>query len=137
MIVVAIVALLAAIAIPNLLRARVNANESNAQAMLRTLSTASESFAAANAGNYPANQAAMTGATPPYLNENYADGNTRQGYSVAITAQNNTGYCFQANPVGSGGNRQYSIQTGGVLGCNDASGANPCPAGMGGLCAGP
>ena len=48
MIVVAIIALSAAIAIPNLLRARLNANESIAIATCRTLSTALQSFRAAN-----------------------------------------------------------------------------------------
>ncbi|HDN86584.1 MAG TPA: type II secretion system protein, partial [Candidatus Omnitrophica bacterium] len=52
MIVVAIIALLAAIAIPNLLRARITANESAAQANLRTISTALENYAAANNGSY-------------------------------------------------------------------------------------
>jgi len=44
MIVVAIIAIIAAIAIPNLLRARLAANESSAIASLRTLSSAQETF---------------------------------------------------------------------------------------------
>jgi len=44
MIVVAIIAIIAAIAIPNLLRARLAANESSAIASLRTLSSAEETF---------------------------------------------------------------------------------------------
>lgn len=47
MIVVAIIGLLAAIAIPNLLRARMNANEGAIKSDLRTFSSASESFRAA------------------------------------------------------------------------------------------
>jgi len=137
MIVVAIIALLAAIAIPNLLRARVNANEANAQTTLGTLSTASESFASANQGNYPAAMAGLTGATPPYVNEDYCDGTQRHGYIFAAVAQNVNGYCFTGTPQGSGGNRQYSVRTGGVMGCNDMSGTNPCPGGMGAICAGP
>jgi len=46
MIVVAIIALLAAIAIPNLLRARLNANDAAAKASLQALVTAIESYAA-------------------------------------------------------------------------------------------
>ncbi|MBP6342844.1 MAG: prepilin-type N-terminal cleavage/methylation domain-containing protein, partial [Candidatus Omnitrophica bacterium] len=53
MIVVAIIALLAAIAIPNLLRAKMSANDALAKATLRSLSTASESYATSNQGNYP------------------------------------------------------------------------------------
>ena len=52
MIVVAIIALLAAIAIPNLLRARHNANESAAIGSMRTFSSALESFRAAQT-SYP------------------------------------------------------------------------------------
>lgn len=113
MIVVAIIALLAAIAIPNLLRARVNAAEANAQATLRTLSTACESFAAANNGDYPANMADLTGANPPYLNENYADGTQRQSYTFGCVLAT-TGYTCTATPVIAGA-RTYTITTGGVL----------------------
>lgn len=122
MIVVAIIALLAAIAIPNLLRARLNANESSAQATLKTLSTAAESFAAANNGNYPTLIADLTGATPPYINEDYTSA-ARQGYTFAPVATTANGYCFTATPVtvGTTGNRTYSIRTGGVTGCNDAT----------------
>ncbi|HXM63249.1 MAG TPA: prepilin-type N-terminal cleavage/methylation domain-containing protein [Terriglobales bacterium] len=45
LIVVAIILIIAAIAIPNLLRARISANESSAASSIRTLSTAEVSFA--------------------------------------------------------------------------------------------
>jgi len=120
MIVVAIIALLAAIAIPNLLRARLNANEATAQATLNTMSTGAESYASANAGNYPVSVAVMLAETPPYLNENYLG--TRQGYVFAAVTIDATGYCFRATPitVGTTGNRTYSVRTGAVTGCNDA-----------------
>ena len=47
MIVVAIIAIIAAIAIPNLMRARLAANESSAIAALRTISSAEETFRSA------------------------------------------------------------------------------------------
>lgn len=117
MIVVAIIALLAAIAIPNLLRARVNAAEANAQATLRTLSTASESFAAANSGNYPTVITDLTGATPPYINDNYADGTARQGYTFACTFNaDQSGYSCVGTPQATmTGARTYTIVTGGIL----------------------
>jgi prepilin-type N-terminal cleavage/methylation domain-containing protein len=131
MIVVAIVALLAAIAIPNLLRVRVNANETTAQATLKTMANAAESFASTNNGPYPANVAAMLAPTsnPPYLNENYL-GN-RQGYTFAETAVNpaGLGYLYTAVPVkiGTTGNRGFAICTGAVL-RESANGAAPaCP----------
>jgi len=50
MIVVAIIALLAAIAIPNLLRARLAANESAAIAALKTVASSAHTYRAANPG---------------------------------------------------------------------------------------
>jgi prepilin-type N-terminal cleavage/methylation domain-containing protein len=116
MIVVAIIALLAAIAIPNLLRARVNANETNAQATLRTISTAAESYAAANNGNYPTAITVLTGATPPYLNENYTSG-TRQGYNFACGTMSATAYSCTGTPAtcNTTGTKTFTITTGGVL----------------------
>ncbi|MDD5194627.1 MAG: prepilin-type N-terminal cleavage/methylation domain-containing protein [Candidatus Omnitrophica bacterium] len=117
MIVVAIIALLAALAIPALLRPRMAANEAAAQATLKTLSTACETFASSNAnGDYPAAMGDLTGATPPYLNIDYADGTVRQGYSVAPTLAV-TGYTFVATPAacGSSGSNTFTITTGGAL----------------------
>src|ERR1700719_782157 len=81
MIVVAIIALLAAIAIPNLLRARMTSNDALAKATLRAMSTAAESYSSANNGNYPANEAALTGATPPYINVGYCATSPVAGYT--------------------------------------------------------
>src|SRR5690349_18996260 len=74
MIVVAIIALLAAIAIPNLLRAKVSANDALAKGTLRTLSTASETYGTANNGNYPTSVNSLRNATPPYINTDYCTG---------------------------------------------------------------
>ena len=120
MIVVAIIALLAAIAIPNLLRARITANESAAQATLRTISTASETYAAANNGLYPATEALLTGATPKYLNKSYC-GQTESGYAYACTLAT-TGYTLTARPKSctTSGTKSFTMTTGGVL-VTDAS----------------
>ncbi len=116
MIVVAIIALLAAIAIPNLLRARLSANEALAQGTLRTLSTAAETFATANNGNYPANEAALTGAVPPYINQAYC-GTTSSGYIFTCPTMGVGAYVFVATPVtdGSTGTSVFTMNTGGVL----------------------
>jgi prepilin-type N-terminal cleavage/methylation domain-containing protein len=115
MIVVAIIALLAAIAIPNLLRAKISANDALAKSTLRTLSTASETFATANNGNYPSDVASLTSATPPYLNTEYC-GTTASGF--AYTCGFGTGaYAFTATPsvVGTSGTETFTITTGGIL----------------------
>ena len=115
MIVVAIIALLAAIAIPNLLRAKISANDALAKATLRSLSTASETFATSNSGNYPGDETSLTGATPPYLNSSYC-GNTLSGYTFGCTWGPGT-YTFTASPVtvGTSGTGTWTVTTGGVL----------------------
>jgi type IV pilus assembly protein PilA len=115
MIVVAIIALLAAIAIPNLLRAKISANDAVAKATLRSLSSAAEMYATTNSGNYPSDIASLTGATPAYINRNYCS-QTISGYSYNCSF--NLGYyTFTATPltVSSTGTTTYTINTGGVL----------------------
>lgn len=116
MIVVAIIALLAAIAIPNLLRAKMSANDALAQGTLRTLSTSSETYATANSGNYPLQITSLTNATPPYMSRNYC-GSTFSGYTYNCTGMSATGYTFIATPslINSTGTTTYTITTGGVL----------------------
>ena len=116
MIVVAIIALLAAIAIPNLLRAKVSANEALAKAAIRAVSTASETFATANNGSYPANEAALTGATPPYIGKAYS-GTTESGYTYTFTMAAG-GYTLVAAPAaGSPQSQTFTMTTGAVLTC--------------------
>ena len=122
MIVVAIVALLSAIAIPNLLRARVTANESAAQATLRTISVAIETYAAANAGVYPDAESKLLPASlggtsdPPYLNKAY-NGVTESGYKYAYSTLTTTNYTVTARPINctTSGTKSFQITTGGVL----------------------
>ena len=115
MIVVAIIALLAAIAIPNLLRARISANDALAQSTLRSISTASETFATSNSGNYPGDESSLTGATPPYINTAYCT-KTLSGYIYTCTFGVG-GYTVTAAPVtvGTSGTTTFTISTGGVL----------------------
>lgn len=116
MIVVAIIALLAAIAIPNLLRAKISANDALAQSTLRTMSTSSETYATANNGSYPLNMSSLTGATPAYLQEDYCDGVARSGFTYACTWGAGS-YSFSATPVtlGTSGTTVFTVTTGGIL----------------------
>lgn len=116
MIVVAIIALLAAIAIPNLLRARVNANEANAQATLKTIATACESYSSANNGDYPAAVSDLTGATPPYLNEDYT-GTDPAGYDYECGTMSASAYSCTAVPktCGTTGTKDFTVTTGAVM----------------------
>ena len=112
MIVVAVIALLAAIAIPNLLRAKTAANESAAMARLKALSTASETYTMSNNGSYPSDETSLGITTPPYVNKSLC-GMTEAGWNVSCQ-MNATGYTFTA--VTSQG-RYCNIVTGGVLTC--------------------
>ena len=85
MIVVAIIGLLAAIAIPNLLRARLNANEGAMKTDLRAFSSANESYRAAqNPPTYSPTVAALTGATPAYLDASW-DSNPKHGFNLTYS----------------------------------------------------
>jgi prepilin-type N-terminal cleavage/methylation domain-containing protein len=115
MIVVLIITLLAAIGIPVLLRSKVNANETNAQTILKTISTACESYATANNGNYPDDISDLTDVTPQYLNEDYTS-STIQGYNFICTLTS-TGYTCTATPAacGTSGTKTFTITNGAVL----------------------
>jgi len=120
MIVVAIIALLAAIAIPNLLRARMTSNDALAKATLRAMSTAAESYGTSNNGNYPAVEANLTQATPPYLNTAYCASSATTGlagYIYSCTGMSVSGYIITATPMrfNSSGTTIETITTGGVL----------------------
>ena len=117
MIVVAIIALLAAIAIPNLLRAKMTSNDALAKATLRAMSTAAESYGTANNGNYPPNETSLVSATPPYLNTGYCANSPLAGFNYDCTGMSVAGYTIVATPVGVGstGSTTMTITTGGVL----------------------
>jgi len=110
LIVVAIILIIAAIAIPNLLRARIAANESSAVASLRTLNTAQISYNSA----YPTvgfattmGSMAGTSCAPPTsagacLIDTQLAGGTKSGYSFAISGTSgtpNSTYQFIASPL--------------------------------------
>ncbi len=130
MIVVAIISLLAAIAIPNLLRARHNANEAASIAALRTISTACESFRSAQTPpTYPANLAALSTATPPYIDASLAGAvattSTRQGYYYTYGLTNANQFTCRADPGVSGttGTRVFFVDESGVIRLTNASGS--------------
>lgn len=113
MIVVAIIALLAAIAIPNLLQARRTANDAAATANIRTLSTAAETYSAANSGTYPDTVPLLAGyaASATGLCAGTAGGFT---YTCILGTGS---YTITATPVtcGTTGSKTPSITTGGIL----------------------
>ena len=116
MIVVAIIALLAAIAIPNLLRARLNANESAAIAAVQTVSTGAQSYRSANP-TYPTTLDNMASDNPPYIDS--VIGHTpyvKQGYTFSLVGGTNS---FSATAVpnvqGTTGSRSFFVDQSGVV----------------------
>jgi len=117
MIVVTIIAILAAIAIPNILKARMTANESAAKAYLRTLQSAAETYAFANSGTYPGNITALRDYMPSanqYCAGNGVDGPPVQGYIYKCIYGN---YTYTARPSSPGvtGNITFTATAGGAF----------------------
>ncbi len=126
MIVVAIIVLLAAIAIPNLLRARVNANQSAAVAGLHTVSTAAQSYRGANT-SYPVLLASLASPneTPPYIDDVLGNG-TKQGYTFVLAGGTNS-FTATAMPTdwAQTGARNFFVDTSGVIKYNDTEDQTP------------
>ena len=115
LVVVGVLALLAAIAIPNLLRAKVSANEASAKATLKAISNSLENYAILN-NTYPANTNLLIGASPPYLNVDFFDGAEHNGYTFTATTLVNYAYLITADPLNSNsGTTTFTVVTGGVL----------------------
>ena len=115
MIVVAIIGLLAAIAIPNLLRARLNANDQAIRGDLRTFSSAMESYRAAqNPPGYATAELVLTTAVPPYLDGTWTGAALRRGHAMTL-ASNGTTYSLVAASVSGSSNTTYCINQSGVI----------------------
>lgn len=115
MIVVAIIGLLAAIAIPNLLRARMNSNEGAIKYDLRTFSSANESYRAAQAT--PAYASAitdLTGASPAYLDTGWT-ANPKHGYNLTYTGATSTFGLLAARASANDATNDYGVDHTGTI----------------------
>jgi type IV pilus assembly protein PilA len=122
LIVVAIILIIAAIAIPNLLRAKIAANQASAVGSLRTLNTACIEFSTSY-GQYPSALAALgpvgsgtASSTSADLIDSVLAGGTKSGYTFSYTAgASNQSYSITATPITAattGQNMYYTDQTG-------------------------
>jgi type IV pilus assembly protein PilA len=145
LIVVAIILIIAAIAIPNLLRSKMAANESSAVGSLRTINTAEVTYnntypatgyaaGLVNLGGVPATCATAAGATlnAACLIDNVLAGGTKSGYNFVATSAGgapSTTYASKGSPVtqGTTGQRFFCSDQSGVIfysaaaGCSNAS----------------
>ncbi len=153
LIVVAIIGIIAAIAVPGLLRARMSGNESSAIGSLRAINSAEAAYSSsAGGGGYAITLARLSTACPgssqgfisPDLS---ADPSTKSGYEITLAASEdgeematvdcndvavNTGYYATALPVGIGttGVRAFSTAAHGTLYVNaDANDGAPLETG--------
>jgi type IV pilus assembly protein PilA len=151
LIVVAIIGIIAAIAIPSLLRARISANESGMIGDIRTVISAEAAFQSANSGFYgeisclgaPADVAACillypaTG--PTFLDQTIVTLATKSGYNRAFIGDPATSgndapgdlvsFCYSGNPASTqGGVRAFGGDASGVLGSSNDSAAVCCAA---------
>lgn len=140
MIVVAIIGLLAAIAIPNLLRARLNAADNTMRKELRTFSSGNESYRAAqNPPAYAPTIATLTASTPPYLDATW-DNNPRHGFDLtyAVAAAPAASFSLLAAPQIAGGTgiNTFCMDQSGVIAGSTNDGASNVPVGAGTGCTG-
>lgn len=151
LIVIAVIVAVAAIAVPSMLRARSSANETNAIASMRAISSAQASYASSAGGGAYAVALATLGtpcpsSTTAFLAEDLAtDPAVKSGYRLELQAESgapngpndcNTivtraGYYSTAVPLSHGisGNRAFSSNSSGAI-FFDPSGTAPTEAAM-------
>jgi type IV pilus assembly protein PilA len=157
LIVVAIIGIIAAIAIPSLLRARVSANEAQAIGDTRTVMSASVTYASMNCGffapaiscltsqgggaicipNYPAAAPDFLGAdlarTTPYTKSGYNRDYLNTGAAPSIPTTCDPGsvldYCYISSPASAGltGVRSFLGSASGAIFMDPAGGGLGCP----------
>jgi type IV pilus assembly protein PilA len=97
LIVIAIILVIVAIAVPNFLRARMSANEAAAASYVRTITTASVVYNSTYDNGYPPTLAALG---PPAGGGNTATCDTANLIDEVVAAGVKSGYSFALTPVG-------------------------------------
>jgi prepilin-type N-terminal cleavage/methylation domain-containing protein len=138
LIVVAIILIIAAIAIPNLLRAKIAANEASAVGSMRTINTAAVEYSTTY-GGFPTTLLSMGGpaggsaaASSAELIDAVLASGSKSGYTFAYTtgstdsAGNVLAYTLTATPtsVGTTGQRRFFTDQSGVIRANTGGTAN-------------
>ena len=152
LIVVAIIGIIAAIAIPSLLRARISANESGMIGDIRTVISAEAAFQSANSGFYGTISCLGTATQvvacilgypatgPTFLDNTIVTLSTKSGYTRAfqpIAATTGTdsngdlaGFCYSGTPASAqGGVRSFGGDASGVVGQSNGSAVACCVGG--------
>ncbi len=136
LIVVAIIGIIAAIAVPGLLRARQSGNEASAIGSMRAISSAQTTFSSTCGGGGYADTLAALATAPtsgvPFISPDLSTG-TKSGYTVGVdgqgtqvlaaastcnaTAASMTGFVATANPTtrGTTGQRSFAVDERGTI----------------------
>jgi prepilin-type N-terminal cleavage/methylation domain-containing protein len=127
LIVVAIILIIAAIAIPNLLRSRMAANEASAVGSMRTINTAAVTYSSTYGTGFPAALVNLQPANPATaaaadLIDQVLAAGTKSGYTFTYAAGAAVGgviptYTLNADPVnvGTTGQRHFFTDQSGVI----------------------
>ena len=135
LIVVAIILIIAAIAIPNLIKSKMAANEASAVGSLRTINSAENTYSS----TYGTGFTDLTTLGSSGIIDNVLAGGTKSGYTLVATPSNGSGtstnpylsYNSTGTPVSTNtGTRQFCADESGVIrytttgsGCTNASSA--------------
>ena len=125
-IVITIISIIAAIALPSLLRARMTANEGSAITTIRTISTAQQQFQSSavmpfpsGMGQYAPDLATLAAQFPPFLDTIVAAGNKQGFIFTTLGGGFDGGPSFVTNGVpllaGSTGNRAFFADESGLI----------------------
>ena len=109
MIVVAIIAIIAAIAIPNLMRSKLQSNEAAAISNLNAIAAAQVTYNGANDA-YTGSFDDLTGATPPFLDGDWSG--VKQGYTFVMAGGGDDFQCnAEPSAYGKTGNRSFFVDS--------------------------
>jgi prepilin-type N-terminal cleavage/methylation domain-containing protein len=114
LIVITVIAIIAAIAVPNLLKSRAAANEASAIASVRIITTAQITFAATSGGGSYA--AGLTELVSEDLIDSALGGGSKDGY-LFTTVGSDTSFTVNADPITEGrtGTRHFFSDETGVI----------------------
>ena len=119
MVVITVIAIIAAIALPSLLRSRMQANETTAIQNLRTILSAQLGFHTAKNrfGTINELKSEQDGAGTNYLDQTWQDGSERQGYRFTIDRAEAGFFLCYADPSQPAitGVRYFRVDTSGVI----------------------
>jgi prepilin-type N-terminal cleavage/methylation domain-containing protein len=127
MIVVAIIAVIAAISVSNLLRSRVQTNEAAAIEDVSVIVSAQISYHASHEVFADFDALTDTSDGPPFLDSGWVEGRNKSGYTYSIQAPGTANFAITADPIepGSSGVRHFFTDASGVIRYNFNATAGP------------